>query len=48
MDRLLYIGAMTKATNIKRLANIAQKKGIPVFRMKLAANEYRMEPQRVV
>lgn len=44
----IYIGAMTKAANIKRLANIAMKKGIPVFRMKLAANEYKMEPQRIV
>lgn len=43
----IYIGAMTKATNVKRLVNIAMKKGIPVFRMKLATNEYKMEPNRI-
>ncbi|MBM3105776.1 DUF2971 domain-containing protein [Pseudomonas sp. V1] len=43
----IYLGAMTKSGNVKRLVNIAKKKEIPVFRMHLASSEYRMEPQQI-
>lgn len=46
--KAIYLGANIKLRNQQRLLAIAKQKNMRVFKMHLAANEYRMEPNRLL